>query len=158
MSSDLTFSVADVAGFDRRGRRHAGRRKRLADLFGKLPAMRAQALLEEVGAEVENQTRRRVSEEKRAPDGEAWDEWSDAYAATRPPKGGLLELEGHLIDSITYNVNTDTVSVGSNLVYAGVHQYGHGGVPARPYLGQSAENTRELTELVLDWIEKEMGK
>jgi phage virion morphogenesis protein len=156
--SELVFSVADVVGHDSLGRRHAGRRRRLQDIFGKLPAMRVAQLLDIVGSEVESQTRRRLGEEKQSPDGEAWASWSPAYAARRPGKGGLLELEGHLLDSVTYNVERDEVQVGSNLAYAGVHQKGSkdGDTPARAYLGLSTENAADVQALVLDFIEREM--
>lgn len=44
----------------------------------KLSSVNRQALLEGLGAEIESQTRRRLSEEKTAPDGKRWDPLTDA--------------------------------------------------------------------------------
>jgi phage virion morphogenesis protein len=123
-------------------------RRRLALLS---PA-RMRQLLEVVASEVESQTRRRLHEEKTDPQGNPWDEWSNDYAARRAAKGGMLELEGYLRDSIAYEIQGDTILVGSNLVYAAVHQFGweKGKVPARPYLGISAENLDDLGVLIAE--------
>lgn len=137
------------------------------NLAGLLPARRAldrlsqlrtERLLDLLGSELESQTRRRLTEEKTAPDGSEWDEWSESYAARRPAKGGLLELEGNLVDSITYQVGHDAVTVGSNLIYAARQQdgdEGDSGIPARPYLGVSADNLEDLGELVVKFLASE---
>lgn len=155
---ELTFTVADVAGHDRLGRRHRGRRQRLSDLFGKLPTMRARQLLDILGSEGESQTRRRLGEEKTDPEGDDWDDWSEAYKERRPKKGGLLELEGDLLDSITYDVGSGEVVIGSNLVYARTHQVGDEsrGIPERPYLGLSDQNVDDMQALVFDFLELEL--
>lgn len=139
------------------------------DLAGLLPAKRAldrlsradtRKLLDVLGSEVESQTRRRITEEKTDPAGEPWKEWSEAYAARRPDRGGLLDLDGDLADSIAYIVGDDVVEVGSNLVYAHRHQVGdegEGGIPARPYLGISEENLSDLGDLVVVFLAKELG-
>lgn len=114
-------------------------------------------LLDALGSEVETQTRRRISEEKTAPDGAPWAPWSDAYAATRHGGQSLLQSEGHLLDSMHYQViGGDVVEVGSNLVYAAIHQFGGEevgrNIPARPYLGLSDENIDDLAALASDVV------
>lgn len=130
----------------------------------RLSRMRTERLLDILGGELESQTRRRLSEEKTAPDGSAWAPWSDAYAARVKSSASLLEVEGNLIDSIAFEVGTDAVTVGSNLVYAATHQSGtvygpllkgRGRTPARPFLGVSDENLADLGELVMDFIAEE---
>lgn len=123
-----------------------------------LSHLRLQRLFDVLGGELENQTRRRISTEKTDPDGEKWIEWSEAYAAVRPQKGGLLDLDGGLVDSIAYETSSDAVTVGSNLVYALVHQEGWDkkNIPARPYLGVSDENLADLGQLVIDFIAQEV--
>ena len=123
-----------------------------------LSNLRLQRLFDVLGGELENQTRRRISTEKTDPDGEPWDEWSEAYAAVRPQKGGLLDLDGGLVDSIAYETSSDAITVGSNLVYALVHQDGwkKKNIPARPYLGVSDENLADLGQLVIDFIAQEV--
>ncbi|TQP97128.1 phage morphogenesis protein [Vibrio cholerae] len=84
-------------------------------------------LLDSLGAVVESQTRRRIADEKSAPDGTKWDSWSNGYAKTRNGNQSLLQGDGDLLDSIQYVVEKNQVRVGSPLVYAGVHQDGFSG-------------------------------
>ena len=70
-------------------------------------------LLDSIGAVVESQTRRRIADEKTAPDGSAWAPWSDAYAKTRHGNQSLLQGEGALLDSIEYQVERGKVRIGA---------------------------------------------
>ncbi len=81
-------------------------------------------LLNLVGAEVESQTRRRISEEKTAPDGSPWAAWSEQYAKHRSGNNSLLDSSGQMLNSITYQVQGDSVHIGSNLLYVAMHQKG----------------------------------
>lgn len=143
--SDLTVNLAGLLPVKRK--------------LDRLSRVNTARLLDVLGSELESQTRRRIGEEKTGPDGVAWDPWTEAYAAQRAAKGGILELDGNLRDSITYEVGNDAVTVGSNLVYASVQQDGWDdkNIPARPYLGVSDENLDDLGGLVLEFIAKEIG-
>lgn len=104
------------------------------------------------------QTKTRIADEKRGPEGEAWAPWSAAYAATRSGRHSLLVGEGNpgLMESIANHSAGLEAIAGTNLVYGAVHQFGSeggGGIPARPYLGLSFENRREIEELVADGLE-----
>ncbi len=118
-------------------------------------------LLEALAAEVESQTRRRIEQEKSAPDGAPWPEWSGDYAATRHGGQSLLRSEGGLLDSIQSAVSPDLAETGSNLVYAALHQLGGtadmapgpAAVPARPWLGISADDERDLDAVIGDHFE-----
>jgi phage virion morphogenesis protein len=112
----------------------------------------------EIGSLVEDQTKRRIADDKTAPDGTPWADWSEDYAATR--KAGvhaLLVGRGDLRDSIQNYTSGDTIRVGTNLVYGAIHQFGsngaEGGIPARPWLGLSREDEREITDLVIGRLE-----
>ena len=83
-----------------------------------------QELLESIGAVVESQTRRRISDEKSSPAGEKWQAWSDGYGKTRHGNQSLLQGNGDLMDSIQFIVERGRVRVGSPLAYAAVHQDG----------------------------------
>jgi phage virion morphogenesis protein len=111
-------------------------------------------LVADIAATVESQTRRRLGKEKRAPDGSAWAPWSEGYRGRR-----MLERSGALIDSIHHKLYGDQAEVGSNLVYAAIHQFGGAevgkAIPARPYLGLSDDNMDELAETVDAWIERQ---
>jgi len=102
-------------------------------------------------------THERLRETKRAPDGTAWADWSDAYAATREKRHSLLMSEGNLDDSITEYVEGDVAAAGSNMIYAAIQQFGGEDVdmdiPARPYLGIANEEAREIEHVVGFWLE-----
>lgn len=63
----------------------------------------------------------------------------------------VLVDRGHLRDSITYEAGTDQVAVGTNMIYGAIHQFGGQAgrgravtIPARPFLGISADDEREI--------------
>ncbi|WP_051340944.1 phage virion morphogenesis protein [Azospirillum halopraeferens] len=114
-------------------------------------------LLDSLGGLVESQTRRRLSQDKEGPNGEPWPDWSDSYKATRRTGHHLLESTGTLIDSVHYMVRGDAVEVGSGMVYAAIHHFGGAEagkpeIPARPWLGVSEEDGREIDEVLGDWL------
>jgi phage virion morphogenesis protein len=112
-----------------------------------------------VGQLIETQTRNRLQNEKTDPDGKAWAPWSTSYAKSRHKGHSLLQNTGHLLDSITYVTNNDgTVEVGSNLNYADDHQNGNSKrrVPARPYLGLSNDNLKEIAEEIGNYLDRMM--
>lgn len=64
-------------------------------------------------------------EVERSPDGEAWEPLKPATVRQR--KGDahpILQRKGRLKKTITRKINPDSVVVGTNLVYAAVHQFG----------------------------------
>lgn len=108
-----------------------------------------------IGELMVNQTKTRIADEKRGPEGEVWAPWSPAYAASRSGRHSLLVGEGNpgLLESITnHSVGMEAIA-GTNLVYAARHHFGDDTMPARPYLGLSGENRREIEELAVDGIE-----
>lgn len=137
--------------------------------FEALAELDRRELLDHLGALGVSQTQRRIAEEKQSPDGVPW----------KPNRrgGSILELEGNLLTSQHHEVESDEdVSWGSNLVYAGIHQ--EGGVitpknkkrlvfrignqtifatkvtiPARPYLGLSGDNKKDIVEALNSWID-----
>ncbi len=106
------------------------------------------------GALVESQTRRRIAQEKTTPDGTPWVAWSESYKKSRKRGQSLLMASGDLLDSIAWTISGEDIEVGSNLIYAAVHQHGSadGTTPARPFLGLSADNENELLELVTGMV------
>lgn len=124
--------------------------------------------LDNVGALVVSQTQRRIESEKTSPDGAAW--------APNLEGTSILFRTGALAQSVAHEVGGTEVLVGSGLVYAGIHQVGGtikptsakalafniGGaavfaksvtIPARPWLGLSAENAHEIELMVADLLE-----
>ena len=82
------------------------------------------AALKPIGALVESATRRRIETEKKGPHGERWPAWSEGYAKSRKKGKSRLRSSGALLDSIQYQVQGDSVVIGSNLEYAAIHQFG----------------------------------
>lgn len=112
----------------------------------------------EIGELIQNQTTTRILDEKIDPDGDAWTPWSARYARTRKPHHSLLVKDGNpgLMDSIwNYTTGMEAV-VGTSLIYGAIHQFGSedGSLPARPYLGLSADNRIAIEELVAGRIEE----
>jgi phage virion morphogenesis protein len=104
---------------------------------------------------VEGQTKRRIMSEKTAPDGSPW----------QPNQAGtpILVQTGALHGSITHLVTGDETQIGSNLVYAGVHndggRAGRGAgfqMVQRQFLGLSGENEDDLTALIEDFLERQV--
>jgi len=123
----------------------------------KLSRIDRKQLLDVVGATVESQTRRRIEEEKFAPDGTQWPNWLDSYAKTRHGGHSLLIGEGDLLGSIGYAVyfGSDEVEIGSNLIYAATHDQGDEdrGIEQRQFLGLSDANQDELDRIVDEFID-----
>lgn len=130
---------------------------------GRLAAFDLEELATDIGAILESGARRRIMEDKRGPDDEAWLPWSEAYDDTRDhDRHSLLVEDGDLHDSVqSYTTGTE-VRVGSNLVYAAIHQLGgdtdqgHPPIPARPYLGVSAEDGEDIRDLVVGRLADEV--
>jgi phage virion morphogenesis protein len=104
------------------------------------------------------------------PDGKSWPALNPAYAEVRRPEPILVQ-SGSLRDFLHFEVAGSAVRVGSSMIYAAVHQYGavirpkqakalafrmgaDNGlfllqkvrIPARPYLGISAEDEVGIVE------------
>lgn len=123
-------------------------------------------LMTAIAALGESQTRRRIEEEKTAPDGTPW----------KPNHAGtpiLVATGQHLLSSLIWTSSTTDAEWGATWEYAHVHQDGMtivpknaeklvfqmGGrtvfakevtIPARPFVGLSDDNEQEIVELVTD--------
>lgn len=139
----IEFDI-DLSGF-------AEAQSKLESLGGIIPD-----LMESVGVLVEGQTRRRLATEKTSPDGEPWELRSPGYAQSLRPGTSILIRSGGMLDSIASEARGNEVSVGSDLVYAAIHQFGGtpdmapgpAAVPARPFLGVSDDNETEILDLI----------
>lgn len=138
--------------------------RRLQERIGRLSSLQLSELGEQLGSVAESQTRRRINEEQEAPDGTPWAAWTADYAGARHGGQSLLQGEGDLADSISFDVQGDRVEIGSNLVYARIHQEGGvagmspgpAGIPARPYLGLSSDNLVELQTIAEEWLDRHL--
>lgn len=132
--------------------------KEVERLFATLVQPNLDEMLDDIGALVVSQVDQRFQDEE-DPSETPWADWTERYARTRHGGDKLLQSEGFLRGSINHQVVGGAVEVGSNLVYAGHHQFGSkkksgrgSGVPARPFLGVSADNRDAIEDLVNDFI------
>jgi phage virion morphogenesis protein len=76
-------------------------------------------------------------------------------------RGGTPLIDhGNLRGSITHQPSADQVEVGTNVIYAAIHQFGGKAgrgrqvtIPARPYLGIGGDDELEINDIVADFIE-----
>ncbi|MFT8422072.1 MAG: phage virion morphogenesis protein [Gluconacetobacter sp.] len=138
-------------------------------------------VLAAVGEEMIQSTQLRF-ETQTAPDGTPWAPLNPHYAADKAatrPGAGILTYTQHLRRGISRYVDGRTLVWGSNLDYAAVHQFGAvikpksrkalffslGGrevmarsvtIPARPYLGFTAEDRLTVIEELEDALARAM--
>lgn len=116
--------------------------------------------LDEIGASQVTEVQDRFEHEK-GPDGKAWKPLSEVtLGQRRAPSPRILRLTGNLYDSITHQVvSMQGVRVGTNRRYGRIHQLGGKAgrgkqveIPARPYLGLSAEGEKEILAILSDHV------
>jgi phage virion morphogenesis protein len=110
-------------------------------------------LMESVGEALVAGTLKRFQDEK-DPQGNSWRPSARALAG-----GKTLTDTARLRNSIDSAVAGDTVFVGSNVVYSRIHQMGGMAgkgrkvkIPARPYLGVSKEDWKEVEDTIKDFL------
>lgn len=127
----------------------------VAQAINRLSDFDLATMAEHIGAMISRSTIDRLASEKQGPEGEPWPTWSIGYARTRHSGHSLLVGEGHMRDSIQhqiYGTRDDlVVSVGVHVKQAATHQFGDPsrGIPARPYLGLSADNRAAIEALII---------
>ncbi|MCH9780610.1 MAG: phage virion morphogenesis protein [Alphaproteobacteria bacterium] len=109
-------------------------------------------LIEEIAAVFESEARDRIGSTKQDPRGKAWQPWTQRTADKRHSGQSLLLATGHLLDSITAQVRGKTVTVGSTRAYAAVHQFGHGNVPARPFVGLGRPEQTAIDDIIASFV------
>ncbi len=138
---------------------------------------KSRALMAQIGETLVQSTRERFHQ-SRDPEGRRWQPLNPAYAAGKRGRKILVEagMRGGLMGSIAYRAEDDRVTVGTNKVYAAPHQFGAvirpknaarlvfplGGravfarqvtIPARPFLGISADDRREIGRVFEDTVD-----
>lgn len=117
------------------------------------------------------------------PQGQPWAALNPDYAPTKRGPGILREsaMRGGLMGSITFRASPGSVEVGTNKIYAAVHQFGatiqpreashlvfrlasgvvHARsvtIPARPFLGISKADEATIAETVTDALDRRMAR
>lgn len=154
MSSSIVVDINDL--------------KLTADKIAALESVDPSDLMTNIGAIGESQTRRRIADEKTAPDGTPWP----------PNKTGtsiLFQTGEHLLGSVAFVPSADEVEWGASWEWAHVHQDGmtikpkdakrlafmvgnkqifarQVTIPPRPFVGLSDDNRTEISDVVTDWL------
>jgi phage virion morphogenesis protein len=117
-------------------------------------------LLSDIGEYVLRSTRDRAVDQV-DPDGHRWRALEPSYArwkAKKRPGVPILKFDNHMLgDQLSWQLDGDSaVLVGTNAIYGAVHQFGsrdpNRGIPARPWLGISADDSDEIVALTRDHL------
>lgn len=128
----------------------AGLHSRLARIGRRLgdtaPVMAA------IGSLLEGSTRQRFADET-APDGNGWAALLPASQAGKERNRGKILTEfGDLMRSITHHAGAAAVVIGTDRHYGRYHQSGTGKMPARPFLGLSAEDRGGIDDILTQFM------
>lgn len=147
----------------------------LGDALARMAALgqRPRPIWEAIGQYGESSTRLRFKNQA-GPDRKRW---VPSIRAQASGPGRTLIQKARLLRSMSHNADNSGTAWGTNVIYAGVHQFGAvikaksagalrfrmpgGGfvtvkqvtIPARPYLGVNAEDGREMLALTNDAID-----
>jgi len=126
--------------------------KRLYRLRGRIADMTP--VYDEIGGSLVTSTLHRF-EKGVDPEGSPWRPSIRALQTN----GQTLVDTGHMRQSVTHRAERDKVTVGTNRVYAAIHQFGgkagRGGsatIPARPFIGMSKDDATETRAILGDWL------
>lgn len=118
--------------------------------------------MNDIAAVLESATESAFEAEADPATGQSWPSLSDAYLKTNPKRQGgkiLQASAGGLAASVAADSGNFWAAIGSNKIYAAIHQFGGtddmpagpAGIPARPYLGVSSEDEQAILEIVVDF-------
>ena len=110
--------------------------------------------LHEIGEHLLASTEDRFVEQS-DPQGRPWARLSPGYKKRkRKHQDLMLVLDGYLKGTLAVRVTAERVEIGSNRVYAATHQLGDEGrnIPARPFLGLSAQDKAEVVAIIGDHL------
>lgn len=111
--------------------------------------------MNDIAAVLESATEGAFDAEADPVTGQAWASLSDAYLKANPKRQGGKMLQasaGGLAASVAADSGDFWAAIGSNKIYAAIHQFGGtddmpagpAGIPARPYLGVSREDEQSM--------------
>lgn len=128
-------------------------------------------IFKDIGQAMANSTRARWRKEI-APDGTAWQRLSPVTLKRKRGTKILQDLgmRGGMLGSLNYQLaGNNAVEIGVNKKYAATHQFGRGqmtaikgrrnmpAIPARPFLGISEDDRREIVDIIIGHVRKATG-
>lgn len=153
----------------------------LQNLFSKLNELsrfsqEPRIALAQIGESLQRSTRERFTTQT-APDGTPWEPLSQNTKKHRN-QNKILTLRGHLQSKLRWQADNTKVELGTNSVYAAVHQFGMkkgyagtgqfktkkgsfqipwGNIPARPFLGISSSDQNLILKILETHIAKALN-
>ncbi len=131
-------------GFEVEGETAAA--EKLRDFGRQLPGMLKNRGLRSIAQTAKAQTVARLKTTKRDPDGQAWEPWSPAYAATRGPRHSLLQDTRKMTRTLKVQPKGGDVLMGSDRTYGPFVQ------ERREFLGVGRADVDELQSTLDDWL------
>jgi len=143
---------------------------RLGNIIRQLrPGGQTAGLMRAVGYYMRRRTDTHFKDEK-DPEGRAWEPLKECTIAGRrigpraKKRGGkrkiaILQDRGTLRRSINSIADATSAEIGTNLHYAGYHQFGapRAHIPIRAFLGVADEDAEGIENLALDYLARVMG-
>ena len=127
MTIQLTMEVHEVRALE----------ARLTDyIVHRTDAFRA--MLTDIGEDIAERERDRISDDKFDPDGQPWEPWSQSYADSGQGVA-LMHRTGRMVKSFRSKASSKRVTIRNIAPYAKFHQGGTKKMPARPILGWGPE-------------------
>lgn len=120
-------------------------------------------VLDTIGESLLNSTDDRFKSQT-SPEGAKWAAHSPRTIQARLARSKsapltILRMRGHLVGSIAKQVSGDTLKVGTNKDHGAIHQFGGKAgrgrkvtIPARPYIGMSADDWTEVNAILDDFL------
>jgi phage virion morphogenesis protein len=114
-------------------------------------------LLRDIGEYLQGSTLDRAALEV-SPDGSPWAALSPRYATRKNrlrPGRAILRFDNHMLgDRFSYQVEPHAVALGTSAVQGAAMQFGRPDVnlPARPWLGLSEQDEREIVQITQDHL------
>ena len=118
--------------------------------------------LAEIGEYLLESTQQRFVD-MQAPDGSPWEPLSETTLSRKNRTDRILTESGTLADTLNYQISNNELSLGSNMEYAAMHQFGgttspfsafpNQEIPARPFLGIAPFERLEILDILNDHIE-----
>lgn len=133
----------------------------LEGLSQQLDADGRQQLLSQIGYYVVRSTRDRAALQI-SPDGVPWAPLSPRYARRKAklrPGLPLLKFDNHMLgNQLAWQLDGDSVLVGTNAPYGARQQFGGGGITARPWLGLSELDQEGIARRVVAFLQKGLNR
>jgi len=121
-------------------------------------------VMDDIGGMLEARVKTRFETET-DPLGGAWEPWADSYnpanGGTRPTNGNstILDLYGDMLNSLSWQADAQSVTVGFGAPYAAYHEYGTSKMPRRgllfadPNAGTLApDDENEILDILSDYL------